>query len=300
MAFGSLFYIWAQFLISLNTGYSPTQALFQGVDKTSKTALAKTIDSNSRVIYLSFDDGPLSGTLNCFEICRRVHADPSLYALPIMMVSAMDSEEEMRHGFAQGADDYVTKPFRLEALLGRVESLLASSKAPMIDPMTSLPGHRFIRLELQKAINLHSEFALAYIEVQRLGEYVRLAGADERVKIVRSLSQIIQEQGKVLQDPAFRAGHMGGGHFVCIMSRASARTFGESVENAWRLSLASPSGGVRPKSTSQSVPLELLVCLTPSKGGGSQSVAEYFEILSHLRDKAIHAKQTGLYYDQRG
>lgn len=71
MVFGSLFYIWAQFLISLNTGYSPTQVLFQGVDKTSKSAIVKPIDSNSRVIYLSFDDGPLSGTLNCFEICRR-------------------------------------------------------------------------------------------------------------------------------------------------------------------------------------------------------------------------------------
>ncbi len=278
------------------------RAAFQAVGHTC--VMAETGEQAFQVLKhdpvdLMILDIMLAG-MSGFEICRRVHADPSLYALPIMMVSAMDSEEEMRHGFAQGADDYVTKPFRLEALLGRVESLLASSKAPMIDPMTSLPGHRFIRLELQKAINLHSEFALAYIEVQRLGEYVRLAGADERVKIVRSLSQIIQEQGKVLQDPAFRAGHMGGGHFVCIMSRASARTFGESVENAWRLSLASPSGGVRPKSTSQSVPLELLVCLTPSKGGGSQSVAEYFEILSHLRDKAIHAKQTGLYYDQRG
>lgn len=247
-------------------------------------------------------DVMLSG-MSGFEICRRIHADPSLYALPILILSAMDGEEEMHHGFAQGADDYVTKPFRMEALLSRVENLLASSKTPMIDPMTSLPGHRFIRLELQKAINLHSEFTLVYVEVLRLGEYARSAGTDGRTRIVRLLAQIIQEQGKTLNDPAFRAGHMGGGHFVCLLSRAGAQGFGEALESAWKIKQADAfeePGSTRPRSATPPMALDLLVCLTPSKGAGNQSVGEYFEILSHLRDKAIHAKRTGLYCDQRG
>jgi len=167
--------------------------------------------------------------------------------------------------------------------------------------MTSLPGHRFIRLELQKAINLHAEFALAYVEVLRLGEYARAAGGDGRTRMVRLVAQLIQEQGKLANDPAFRAGHMGGGHFVCLLSRGSAQRFGEAIASAWiekQAAAAEEAGPARAKSSLPAV--DLLVCLTPGKGAGNQSVGEYFEILSHLRDKAIHANRAGLYCDQRG
>src|SRR5690606_30808149 len=66
-------------------------------------------------------DVMLPGTSG-FEICRRVRADAHLYTLPILIVSAMRGEEEVMHGLAQGADDYVVKPFEPAQVVQRVEA----------------------------------------------------------------------------------------------------------------------------------------------------------------------------------
>ncbi len=235
-----------------------------------------------------------------FEICRRIHADASLYAMPILILSAMDGEEEMSHGFSQGADDYVTKPFRMEALLSRVDNLLTSAQTPLIDPMTSMPGHRFIRLELQKAISQGNDFALLYVELMRLGEYARAMGNQARVVIVRQLAQLIDQQGKSLSDGAFRAGHMGGGHFACLVSPEHAQTFGENLVAHWKTQWDAEhaSTTARPKSGALPTPA-LMICLTHRRVSGNKGVGDYFEILSHLREKAIANKLEGLCCDQR-
>src|SRR5690606_23259494 len=57
-----------------------------------------------------------------FELCRwlREHAP----ALPILMLSARDSEIDIVSGLRLGADDYVTKNVSLPHLLARVTALL--------------------------------------------------------------------------------------------------------------------------------------------------------------------------------
>jgi two-component system response regulator RegX3 len=55
------------------------------------------------------------------EVCRRVRAEN---AVPIIMLTAKDSEVDKVVGLAVGADDYVTKPFSALELLGRVRALL--------------------------------------------------------------------------------------------------------------------------------------------------------------------------------
>src|SRR5207248_3984471 len=55
------------------------------------------------------------------EICRRVRAEHDEGYLPIIMVTALARDEQRHAGFAAGADDYLTKPFAIEALLDRVQ-----------------------------------------------------------------------------------------------------------------------------------------------------------------------------------
>ena len=62
--------------------------------------------------------------LDGFEVCRRVRAQVGDSQLPILLLTALDSEEEQVAGFDAGADGYVTKPFRTEEVLIRVERLL--------------------------------------------------------------------------------------------------------------------------------------------------------------------------------
>lgn len=235
-----------------------------------------------------------------FEVCRRVHSDPMLYALPILMLSAMDGDEEVSHGLAQGADDYVSKPFRMEVLMARIENLLNSSHTPLVDPLTSLPGPRFVRLELQKAINLRAVFALLYIELRHITEYARAVGPDARNALVRHLAQLLQARGREMNDALFRVGHMGGGHFVSLHTPELAQPYGEKIAASWNAHLATP--GVLPAPVhgkpALAVP-EVLIGLTHARPSGHQTVGDYFDILSHLRAKALASNAAGIYCDQR-
>lgn len=70
-----------------------------------------------------------------FELCGKLRrGNPSV---PILMLTAKGSEDDIVTGFGCGADDYVTKPFSVRELLVRVEALLrrvgASPHPPTID-----------------------------------------------------------------------------------------------------------------------------------------------------------------------
>lgn len=55
------------------------------------------------------------------EVCRRIQA---VAPVPILMLTARDDETDILVGLAVGADDYVTKPFRMREVVARVQALL--------------------------------------------------------------------------------------------------------------------------------------------------------------------------------
>ena len=59
--------------------------------------------------------------LDGLEVCRRIQHDRPL---PVLMLTARDSENDMVVGLAVGADDYLTKPFSARELVARVHALL--------------------------------------------------------------------------------------------------------------------------------------------------------------------------------
>ncbi len=60
--------------------------------------------------------------LSGFEVARRTRA-AGIY-VPILILTAKDDSADLVRGLEEGADDYLTKPFRLEELLARVKGLL--------------------------------------------------------------------------------------------------------------------------------------------------------------------------------
>jgi two-component system response regulator RegX3 len=62
------------------------------------------------------------------DVCRQIRARSST---PIIMVTAKDSEIDTVVGLEVGADDYVTKPYRLRELVARMRAVLR--RAPRID-----------------------------------------------------------------------------------------------------------------------------------------------------------------------
>jgi two-component system response regulator RegX3 len=55
------------------------------------------------------------------EVCRELRGESDL---PIVMLTALDAEDDRIAGLDIGADDYVTKPFSVAELVSRVRSLL--------------------------------------------------------------------------------------------------------------------------------------------------------------------------------
>jgi two-component system, OmpR family, response regulator len=57
-----------------------------------------------------------------FEVCRRLRASGN--EVPIIFLTARDTSSDTVTGLAIGGDDYVTKPFSVEALVARVRAVL--------------------------------------------------------------------------------------------------------------------------------------------------------------------------------
>ena len=55
------------------------------------------------------------------EVCRRIQAQRPV---PVLMLTARDDEADILVGLGVGADDYLTKPFRMRELVARVAALL--------------------------------------------------------------------------------------------------------------------------------------------------------------------------------
>lgn len=68
--------------------------------------------------------------LSGFELAQRLKADEHTAHIPIIFITAKDTEEDTLRGFGLGADDYVTKPFSVREVVARVNAVLKRSLPP--------------------------------------------------------------------------------------------------------------------------------------------------------------------------
>ena len=76
------------------------------------------------------------------EVCKRMRA---IAPVPIVMVSAVDTELDVVLGLELGAAGYVTKPFRLRELVARMHAILrriTPQGVPTVDPAHAVADDR--------------------------------------------------------------------------------------------------------------------------------------------------------------
>jgi DNA-binding response OmpR family regulator len=108
------------------------------------------------------------------EVCRRIQRED---ALPVIMLTARDSETDMLIGLGVGADDYITKPFSARELVARIQALLrridrSRERAPEplhVGDVLIDPARRRVRRARQEVHLTPTEFDLLYRLASRPG-----------------------------------------------------------------------------------------------------------------------------------
>ncbi len=90
-------------------------------------------------VYIVVLDLGLPG-LDGLEVCRRLRADG--HSVPVLILTARADEVDCVVGLDAGADDYVTKPFRLAELLARVRAVLRRRGVESVEPQPDVQGVR--------------------------------------------------------------------------------------------------------------------------------------------------------------
>ena len=65
---------------------------------------------------------------NGFEVCRMLRADPKYSRTPIVIFTAMGDNESKKTALEAGADEFLTKPFRVEDLMNKIQTLIDKAK----------------------------------------------------------------------------------------------------------------------------------------------------------------------------
>jgi len=59
-----------------------------------------------------------------FEVCRRIKAHPTWRSIPVILVTALDADDDLVRGLEAGADEFVSKPVNRVVLRARVRAML--------------------------------------------------------------------------------------------------------------------------------------------------------------------------------
>ncbi len=65
--------------------------------------------------------------LDGFEVCRRIKINPETKDIPVIMVTAKKSGDDMARGEEVGADWYITKPFKSAMVIETIQRFLTVS-----------------------------------------------------------------------------------------------------------------------------------------------------------------------------
>ena len=117
--------------------------------------------------------------LDGYEVCRRVR---EISDTPIIMLTAMSGEEAIIKGLDMGADDYLTKPFRVGELLARIRATL-----------------RRVRTETEVAdtVIYSDDYMSVDLDARRVtvkGEVVKLTPTEYKL-----LAMLVRNKGRLLE-----------------------------------------------------------------------------------------------------
>ncbi|MBS7809970.1 phosphate regulon transcriptional regulator PhoB [Roseococcus pinisoli] len=183
-------------------------------------ALLRISEAKPDLVLLDWMLPAMSG----IEVCRQIRRRPATRDLPVIMVTARTEDQDAVRALDTGADDYIAKPFAVEALLARIRALLrrasnvsAKGSITYLDLSMDQDAHRvtrngralhlgpteyrllefflshprrvFTREQLLDAVwgrDIHVELRTVDVHIRRLRKAINAEGEVDLIRTVRS------------------------------------------------------------------------------------------------------------------
>ncbi|NLO70462.1 MAG: response regulator transcription factor [Porphyromonadaceae bacterium] len=100
----------------------------------------------------------MMGVISGFKMARILNEDPKTANIPIIFLTAKDTENDRLTGFNIGADDYISKPFSIREVLARVKAVLRRVESNTEqDDVTELSHEGLVMSIKNKKVTLNNE-----------------------------------------------------------------------------------------------------------------------------------------------
>ena len=130
-----------------------------------ETGLAEALSGQYGLVLL---DLMLPG-MDGFTVCDKIREKDK--SLPIIILSAKNSDDDLINGLKFGADDYIPKPFSVPMLLARIEAVLRRSRQTMENEGKLVAGNLRVNFREYTGVRGTEELAFTRKEIEIL-EYL--------------------------------------------------------------------------------------------------------------------------------
>jgi DNA-binding response OmpR family regulator len=154
-----------------------------------------------------------------YEAIRQLRNDTRTAHLPMLILTAKSTLDDVVTGFETGADDYITKPFNIPELLARIKGHLRRAlQQPVRNPLTGLPGNILLAEELKYQLSRPDPFAYLYADLDNFKAFNDTYGPARGDRVIKLLAEVLLESTASQGTGSDFVGHIGGDDFAIITS----------------------------------------------------------------------------------
>lgn len=137
--------------------------------------------------------------MNGFELCKKIKTSPVLSDIPVILLTALGEIDQRMYGIAEGADDYIRKPFHIDYVKVKIIRLLEERRRLQKKFMQTMQTGGIPIIENNKKIDssdeifisqfislLETSYAKTDISVEKLSEELNIS----RVHLYRKIKEI--------------------------------------------------------------------------------------------------------------